>query len=141
MIKLLAYFGILMVGIQSANAACTKPVGRYVGSGGGVEYNVLTSSVANAGTLQLSISIPISGQWKANYWALAGQGKTSGNFTIPSTGANGNSFNMTLCRGQTTTSNNLTFSYVVSESGNRIELMFYKVDGVVSAYIITLLKT
>lgn len=131
---------IALFGIQSASAACTKPVGRFVGTGGGADYSVINSTVSNAGTLQFSAAIPASGQWTIDFWAISGSGKKSGRFSISGIGSGTNKFDSSLCRGQTTTSIGGLYSYVVSEGGNVIELMYFKDERAVSAWFITLRK-
>jgi hypothetical protein len=131
---------LVMAGTQVASANCTRPVGLYVGSGGGVDYTK-TGAVSNAGTVQLSINIPSFGPWSVKTWALFFQGKGASEFTVPAIGNTGNSFNRTICRGQFRSSTGGAFSYVVSDSGNQIELMPYRdTDSTVSAWIITLRK-
>jgi len=108
--------------VPAAQAACTAPVGRYVGSGAGLTLD--STGIVNGGaTQQVSVRIPAGGIWKAKFWQFDETGHTTGRARIPAIGTPGNSFNTTTCHGLFTDDGGGVSSYVVSNRGKVIQIM------------------
>lgn len=111
----------------SASAACTKPFGVYVGTGQVTGYKNGSYGYAS---MQISINVPTSGDWKATIWVNdLIDGTYTSTTTFPGVGKAGNLFNMSTCRGQMTSGAGGVFSYIMSDNGNAMSLMLYQTSN------------
>lgn len=123
--KLLVAAALFFVSLSvAASAACTKPFGLYVGTGQATVYKNGTFGYTS---IQMSISVPTSGDWKTTIWL---NDLKDGTYTspgmFPGVGKSGNSFDMRTCRGQMTSGGGGVFSYVMSDNGNAMSIMVYQ---------------
>lgn len=132
--------GSILAFASSADAACKKPIGRYVGSGSGLAGSVDPSSwtPTEAGNIALSINIMSDG----TVYALE-KGKLLTKWTYQtnwSVAPGNNIFSMTTCQGRIITSTGARFTYTSSRSGKVITFVYTKNDNTVVLYNIRLEK-
>ncbi len=103
-----------------AFAACTKPVGTYVGGGGGPIINNGSSELVYSEEI-FSITVASTGMMTVND---TGSSTSGGNyarsFVVPPIN---NTFSTTTCTGTLTASTTLTFFYSVADGGATITLI------------------
>lgn len=123
----------------SAQAACMKPFGVYVGSG---EYKAYKNGTFGYGTMQLSINVPTRGDWQTSFWLNdLKDGTNASTGTFPAIGTSGNSFDMKTCRGQMQAGGGGgVFNYLMSDSGNGMTLMLYQKINPSFIWIVSLRK-
>ena len=127
--RILLALAVGILGVPAVHAACTKPSGRYVASGGGLIFDA-AGNVTDGEVDQMSVRIPLSAPWKGNAWATNQKQHFSNALTFPATGTPGNSFNATTCHGLIKIDSSRTMSYVVSNRGKVIEMMLWDAGAV-----------
>lgn len=141
MIKILAAAGAglcMMSAASVANAACTKPVGVFVGSATGTQLAVNTGAFRGAIAVSLSLNIKSDGSVSATE-----KGKTlAGTYSTTWTVSSGNSkFDATTCMGTWVMSKTgVKFSYTSSANGTVITFVDTTGNGVLNLYDMRLQK-
>jgi hypothetical protein len=107
---------------SSAEAACQKPVGKYVGWGNGEAYNS-NGTLFAVGAFISTVSIASNGSWTVTEFYRRPTGIFETSYTAPAVGGSKHMFNLINCTGMLTFSNNVTMYYVVSDSGSQIVQM------------------
>lgn len=129
---------MMVLSATNANAACTKPMGRFVGSGTGIFYNTTDGSVAELSAMSLSVNILSNGSGSA---VQIGKTFTSGTYTLTfSVAAAGNVFNPTTCQGTIVNNRGERWTYTSSGSGNVVTFIYTKNDDVFAMYSFRLEK-
>lgn len=106
--------------ITSVYAACTKPVGTYVG--GGAAPIIYSGTTISTYAAQI-FSVTISSTGKITI-IETGTSTNGGNYSTSGTIASSdNSFNTTTCTGTITNSSTSTTFYAVSDSGATITMI------------------
>ena len=119
----------------AAEAACTKPSGRYVGTGAGI--SVTTSGVTtNLGSAAISLNIASSGSGTITE---AGKTVQSGG-RYSQTSSFTSTFDSTTCIGTVTTNIGTQFIFTSADSGKVLSFTYYKNDNLVVLYSVTLIK-
>ena len=128
----------MIASAASANAACTKPSGRYAGSGSGLAYSMYDGSLIEGAAISISVNINANGSASASE---LGKSITSGIYAINwSVSAANNQFNATTCQGTLVTSLGTRYTYTSANSGAVITFIYTKSDGIFALYSITLQK-
>lgn len=128
---------ILLLTNQGAFAACTKPVGLFVGAGSGSAYDLNNGNLLQLAAISLSVNILSNGSA-----TVTEKGKNiSGVYTTSySVASSSNVFSTSTCTGTFTTSTGLVYTYTSSLSGSVINFIYTKNDNVLALYTLRLEK-